>query len=164
MYELCILSILSKMVSPNFLKSMEWSIEHRYHWIFQTAHLKTRKNTRRNKHWSIFDKFNLCMIHCEYKQCTTQHRWPLLILHYPRNIIIYNFPLIGVIYMVIMHVLLSKITQICSQIISLNPKFGSFTRLYWILENLYTKSLSRNITRSYERKQQCYPILVSCFR
>ena len=91
------------------------------------------------------------------------HIWALLVLHYPRNMVIYHYPLIGVIYMAILHVFIIKNYPIFSQIIPLNPQFGWFTPLYWILENLYTKSISLNITRLYESKQQCSLILVSRF-
>ena len=36
------------------------------------------------------------------------HRWALTVLHYPRNMVIYHYPLIGVIYMVILHVFIIK--------------------------------------------------------
>ena len=38
--------------------------------------------------------------------------------------VIYHDPLIGLIFMVIFHVLLSKITLIFSQMITLNSQFG----------------------------------------
>ena len=53
-----------------------------------------------------------------------KHIWEWTVLHYPINMVIYHYPLIGVIYMVILHILLSKIIQICSQIITLNTQFG----------------------------------------
>ena len=34
----------------------------------------------------------------------SMHRRVLPVLHYPRNMVIYHYPLIGVIYMVILHV------------------------------------------------------------
>ena len=83
--------------------------------------------------------------------CPPKHRRLLPVLHYTRNMVIYHYPLIGVIYMVFLHVF----------IIKNHPNLFS---------NYYPKSkiwviypLSLNITRLYESKQQCYLILVSCF-
>ena len=36
------------------------------------------------------------------------HRWVLTVLRSPRNMVIYHYPLIGVIYMVILHVFIIK--------------------------------------------------------
>ena len=43
-----------------------------------------------------------------YFWCTCMHRWELPVLHYPRNMVIYHCPLIGEIYMVILHVFIIK--------------------------------------------------------
>ena len=58
------------------------------------------------------------------------YRWALLVLHYPGNMVIYHYSLVGVIFMVLLHVIIIKITLNSSQIISLNTNFGSFPPLY----------------------------------
>ena len=40
--------------------------------------------------------------------CPYLHRWVLPVLGYPRNMVIYHYPPIGVIYMVILHVFIIK--------------------------------------------------------
>ena len=51
------------------------------------------------------------------------HRGALPVLHYPRNMVIYHYPSVWVIFTVIDTFLLSKITLICSQIITLKTQF-----------------------------------------
>ena len=36
------------------------------------------------------------------------HRWELPVLRYPRNMVIYHYPLVGVIFMVTLHVFIIK--------------------------------------------------------
>ena len=38
----------------------------------------------------------------------SHHRWVLPVLRYPRNMVIYHYPLIGVIFMVILHIFILK--------------------------------------------------------
>ena len=52
-----------------------------------------------------------------------QNRRVLPVLRYPINMVIYHYLLIGVIFMVNFSFLLSKITQISSQNITLNSQF-----------------------------------------
>ena len=58
------------------------------------------------------------------------HILELPVLGYPRNMVIYHYPVIGVIFIVNLYVFIIKITLISSQIITLNTHFGSFTPFY----------------------------------
>ena len=50
----------------------------------------------------------LAYVHCIRTVRFLNHRWVLPVLHYPRHMLIYPYPLILVIYMVILHAFIIK--------------------------------------------------------
>ena len=64
------------------------------------------------------------------KRVDEMHRWAFPVICYPRNMLIYHYPIFGVTFMVILYVFIIKITLTCSQIITLNKKIGLFTPFY----------------------------------
>ena len=65
------------------------------------------------------------------------HRWSLPVLCYPRIMVIYHYPLVGVIFMVILHVFIIKNDPNFFQIITLNIHFGQFIPFMHLGEFIY---------------------------
>ena len=56
-----------------------------------------------------------------------RHIWVLPVFRYPINMVIYHYPLVGVIFIVMFHIFITKNYPNFSQINTLNTYFGSFT-------------------------------------
>ena len=105
-------------------------------------------------HW-VRDRYN--------RGTDVEHRWALPSVHYPRNMVIYHYPPIGVIFMVILHVFTTKNYPNFSSNYYPKHTIWVICPLYLILENLYTKSVFLNITRSHDKKRNFSLFLVPCF-
>ena len=108
----------------------------------------------------------------KYKRCIycnndngawgSHQRWALLVICYHTNMVIYHYPLVGVIFMVILHVFIINNYPNLFSVLPLIKILGSIPFLC-IQEKLYTNSLPLNITQLYKRKWKCYHILKSDF-